>query len=35
MSRVILEAAEKSTETRSVYIDDGDDTIPLPTWARS
>jgi hypothetical protein len=35
MSRVILEAAEKSTETRSVYIDDGDDTIPLPTWERS
>jgi hypothetical protein len=36
MSRVILEAAEKSTETRSVYVDNDDDgVIPLPTWERS
>lgn len=33
MSRVILEAAEKSTETRSVYIaDDDDGVIRVPTW---
>lgn len=35
MGRVILEAAEKSTETRSVFIaDDDDDAIRTPLWEK-